>query len=667
MLRMVLSSLPGVSEKMASKMKAHFGSEDEVISTLAAGDVTRLAEIDGLSPKRALSLARQFAGDGGQFLATKESKKLHQHILSHVQEYAACAATRERMGLLTPIHDVTQRREKIAAAMQLDESWLVEQAQIWQRIHRLKEKQERYERVVVSHEPMEELKKFCRVLQPGEKETWKDYTVFKTVTWLGSGAPMEAPDGWLILGTSPNPALILPERTIDWFLHNRKTIDVLCVLVEQFQQGKLPKNHALGPLEQALKSLLALPEAMSMLGDASSIEHVAAVKDQLWGMVKQLEKDVNAQVEQAMNDAKMALSGAELLEALADSTSFQRKLRDATGHVIQEAMQQARDRMATFLEPAHLRCPYDIFTTSWPAKIDRETIDGLDAALASKLKAEQTGHMVNLAKRLGPLQAAVEQAVAQVIDIDQWLSVARWAQANRCTMPEFVRHGIWLEEGRHLLLGSEPEPVTYGLGDAAIEGDQQSLALLTGANSGGKTTLLECLAFACILAHMGFPVPAKYARIGKVDALHILAKAGGTQSAGALEQTLVELATVVSDPTPKLILADELEAITEPGAGARIIAGMLLAAEAQDNTAMVLVTHLAPDIIKATGRSDLRVDGIEASGLGEDLELLVDRTPKRNHLARSTPELIVKRLVEKSNGHAKALFADILAMFPHSN
>ena len=230
-------------------------------------------------------------------------------------------------------------------------------------------------------------------------------------------------------------------------------------------------------------------------------------------------------------------------------------------------------------------------------------------------------------------------------------------------MPELVDHGIWLDEGRHILLGVVPDPVTYGLGRAAIRADQQSLALLTGANSGGKTTLLECLAYASILAHMGLPVPATQARIGKVDALHILAKAGGTQSAGALEQTLVELATVVSDPTPKLILADELEAITEPGAGARIIAGMLLAAESQPDTTMMLVTHLAPAILEASGRDDLRVDGIEASGLGDDLELLVDRTPKRNHLARSTPELIVKRLVEKSEGHAKALFADILGMF----
>ena len=661
--RMVLSKIPGVTERMASKMKEHFGSEEAVVSTLASGDVGRLAEVEGLSVKRALSLARSYAGGEGGFLATKEAMKLHQALLARIQSFAACPATKERMGLLMPVADPEPRRRMVEAAMTLDAGWLEQQREAWKDLGRLKEKQERYERVVVSSEPLEHLKRYCRVLQPTEQETWKDYTVFKTVSWLGSGAPMEAPDGWLVLGTSPDPSLILPERTIDWFTHNRKTLNVLCEAIESINAGRFPKNSSLDELQQALLPLTTLPEVMSMLGDASQIEDVARIKDELWGLVKQLEEEVNQQVESAMNDAKMALSGAELLEALADGTAFQRKLRDATGHVIQEAMQQAREQLAAFLEPASLRCPFDIFTGTWPAKVDRQTIDGIDAALESKLKAEKTEHLVNLARQLGPLKPHCEQAVSRIIEADQWLSLARWAKHDRCVMPELVDHGLWLEEGRHVLLGMEPDPVTYGLGAAAIKEDQQSLALLTGANSGGKTTLLECLAYACILGHMGLPVPAKSARIGKVEALHILAKAGGTQSAGALEQTLVELATVVSDPTPKLILADELEAITEPGAGARIIAGMLLAAEAQSDTTMLLVTHLAPAILAATGRDDLRVDGIEASGLGADLELLVDRTPKRNHLARSTPELIVKRLVEKSTGEAKALFGDILQMF----
>ena len=261
------------------------------------------------------------------------------------------------------------------------------------------------------------------------------------------------------------------------------------------------------------------------------------------------------------------------------------------------------------------------------------------------------------------MKSKCENALRKLVELDQWLTIGRWAKNVDATMPEICDHGIAIEQGRHLLIDGVPDPVDYGLGNCASKDDRQSIALLTGANSGGKTTMLELLAHCTILAHMGLPVPAHSARVGQVDALHILAKAGGTQSAGALEQTLVELANVVSDPTPKLILADELEAITEPGAGARIIAGMLLAAEAQDDTTMMLVTHLAPAIIKATGRQDLRVDGIEATGLDANLELMVDRTPKRDHLARSTPELIVKRLVERSDGHAQNLFRDILSMF----
>ena len=660
---MVLTAIPGVSERMAAKMRQHFGSEEAVMTTLASGDVGRLAEVEGLSVKRALSLARSFVGGEVSFLATKESQKLHGQLLTRIQGFASCPATKERMGLLMPLADLEPRRHLVGAAMKLDNDWLQEQSQQWANLGRLKEKQERYDRVVVSSQPMEHLKRYCRVLQPTKQETWKDYTVFKTVSWLGSGAPMEAPDGWLILGSNPDEAMVLPERTINWFSHNHKVLNVVCDVIDAAIDGRLPNNPVFEELRTALKPLSSLPDAMSQLGDASKIEVVARVKDELWGVVKRLEEDVNQQVEGAMNDAKMALSGAELLEALADSTAFQRKLRDATGTVIQEAMQRAREQLAAFLEPTRLRCPFDVFTDAWPAKIDRQTIDGIDAALESKLKAEKTEHLVQLAQQLGPLKHHCEQAVSRLIEVDQWLSIARWAHHDRCVMPDIVDHGVWLEEGRHVLLGLEPDPVTYGLGKAAIKGDQQSLALLTGANSGGKTTLLECLAHACILAHMGLPVPAKKARIGKVETLHILAKAGGTQSAGALEQTLVELAAVVSDPTPKLILADELEAITEPGAGARIIAGMLLAAEAQPETSMLLVTHLAPAILGSTGRDDLRVDGIEASGLGPDLELLVDRTPKRNHLARSTPELIVKRLVEKSSGNAKALFGDILDMF----
>jgi DNA mismatch repair ATPase MutS len=456
--------------------------------------------------------------------------------------------------------------------------------------------------------------------------------------------------------------MVVPERTIDWFRNNQRPLSALVSLVEDAQKGDENQSF-LSDIHAAVAGLERLPEWLNSIDEQGDLETIADVKDRLWKIAKGLESTVNDEVAEAMNNAKMNLSGSELLEALSDGAAFQRKLKQATSDVITDAMEAAKQRLAVELQGTGVRAPYTIFAKDWPAKVDRKVIDELDNALSVNLASGETERMLTLAKNLGPLQATCEQAVRTLIELDQWVAVARWAINHGCTMPVLADHGIHIEQGRHLLLGVEPDAVTYGLGQCALKDDQQSLALLTGANSGGKTTLLELLAHTCILAHMGLPVPASHAVVGQVEALHILAKAGGTQSAGALEQTLVELATVVSDPTPKLILADELEAITEPGAGARIIAGMLLAAESQKDTTMMLVTHLAPSIIEATGRNDLRVDGIEATGLDADLELMVDRTPKRNHLARSTPELIVKRLVERSEGHAQNLFRDILTMF----
>ena len=662
---MVLSAIPGVGERLAKKMTDHFGSEEAALSSLMSGDIGQIAEIDGVSPKRALSLARSIAGDDGQFLATKESIKLHQQLIDQIANFTASPATKARLQLLTPLEDSSKRRDLIEAAMKFlsnDNEIATKLSNSLKQVTTLKNNSERYDRVVVTKQPMNHLKKHCRILMPAESETWKDYTVFGKVTWLGSGAPNDVPEGWIVLGSDPDEELIIPELTLDWFKKNRKTLSALSEIITTLSNSD-SNSQFFDYLGSELVGLEQLPELLFTLFEEGDTERAEQVKDELWPYCKALENEVNIDVEKAMNDAKLALSGAELLDALADGSGFQRRLKEATGYVIENAMQQAVNKLAEYMEGSGIRCPPIIFTSDWPAKLDRQVIEKIDESLEKRISAQKSDHIYSMARKLGPLKSKCESAIRSLVIVDQWLTIARWAKHYSCTMPKMVSHGIWINQGRHILLGIEADPVTYGLGKAAPKSDQQQLALLTGANSGGKTTLLELLAHTCILAHMGLPVPAKQACVGKVEALHILAKAGGTQSAGALEQTLVDLATVVSDPTPKLILADELEAITEPGAGARIIAGMLLAARAQKDTTMMLVTHLAPAIIEASKVDDFRVDGIEARGLDADLELIVDRTPIRNHLARSTPELIVKRLVEKSDGHAKKLFGDILTMF----
>lgn len=153
------------------------------------------------------------------------------------------------------------------------------------------------------------------------------------------------------------------------------------------------------------------------------------------------------------------------------------------------------------------------------------------------------------------------------------------------------------------------------------------------------------LAQVVILAHMGFPVPAKECEIGLADEFFYFGKSKGTMDAGAFESTIKDFSAVANNKR-KIVLTDEMESITEPGASAKIISGIL--EELDDNNGLgVFVSHLAESILKNTTHS-IRVDGIEAKGLDEHLNLIVDRNPRYNYLARSTPELIVERLARKN-------------------
>jgi DNA mismatch repair protein MutS2 len=176
------------------------------------------------------------------------------------------------------------------------------------------------------------------------------------------------------------------------------------------------------------------------------------------------------------------------------------------------------------------------------------------------------------------------------------------------------------------------------------------VAVLSGVNSGGKTSTLDLVGLVVILAHMGLPVPADSARVERIAELHYHAKTQGTLDAGAFESTLREFGELVAgvdEDRPVLVLVDELESITEPGASANIMAG-ILEALAERNATAVFVSHLAREIREAA-ETDITVDGIEAQGL-VDGQLQVDRSPVKGKLARSTPELIVEKLADDGTG-----------------
>ena len=278
----------------------------------------------------------------------------------------------------------------------------------------------------------------------------------------------------------------------------------------------------------------------------------------------------------------------------------------------------------------------------------RELVAELEAAVAER--EETVG--AEIRSRLAEAGEDVTRAVEAVSTIAVQLSLGRFAAEHDLRRPLLVDDGIAVHNARNLFVAGDVQPVTYGIGthelgdgldDKTVErppsGDRVSV--LTGANSGGKTTLLETLCAVALLASMGLPVPADEAEVGTFDRV-VFHRRHASFNAGVLESTLKSVVPPLVEEGRTLMLVDEFEAITEPGRAADLLNGLVELTVERDALG-VYVTHLAADLSPLPETA--RVDGIFAEGLNNDLELLVDYQPRYGTIGKSTPEFIVSRLV----------------------
>ena len=69
------------------RLDDHFGGRHELIKTLESGDISRIAEVEGISIKRALTLAREYNGAETTFLATPEAEKCMRNSLLRFRNF----------------------------------------------------------------------------------------------------------------------------------------------------------------------------------------------------------------------------------------------------------------------------------------------------------------------------------------------------------------------------------------------------------------------------------------------------------------------------------------------------------------------------------------------------------------------------------------------------
>ncbi len=320
-----------------------------------------------------------------------------------------------------------------------------------------------------------------------------------------------------------------------------------------------------------------------------------------------------------------------------------------------------RVREETAVDPARVReaAPAD---AADPTDFVGEGLRTLADDLREARDAREREVREDLDATVAAAREDVDRAVETVDDAAFYLTLARFADAHDLTRPTFGDGGVALRGARNLALeaaGEDVQPVDYSLGETDLDvgaGDER-VAVVTGANSGGKTTLLETVCGTVLLASMGLPVPAEAAEVTTFDDV-VFHRRHASFNAGVLESTLRSIVPPLSGDGGTLMLVDEFEAITEPGSAADLLHGLVQLTVDRDAVG-AFVTHLADDLEPLPDQA--RVDGIFAEGLSPELELQVDYQPRFDTVGKSTPEFIVSRLVADADDRTERVGFETLA------
>src|SRR5467141_584490 len=187
-----------------------------------------------------------------------------------------------------------------------------------------------------------------------------------------------------------------------------------------------------------------------------------------------------------------------------------------------------------------------------------------------------------LRRNLVPLRFAIET----IAELDSVFARARFAREFDCTLPQFTSEptgdaSLDLKGARHPVLadtlrahGRSIVPISLALGGPNAE----TVLVISGPNTGGKTVALKTVGLAVLAAQSGIPVAAEAARLPLVD--RVLVDIGDEQSIAADLSTfsahMLNVRAMLEAATPQsLVLVDELGTGTAPEEGAALAVALL--------------------------------------------------------------------------------------------
>ncbi|MDI6810914.1 MAG: hypothetical protein QMD80_04460 [archaeon] len=420
---------------------------------------------------------------------------------------------------------------------------------------------------------------------------------------------------------------IYPEFVINSFMAKKKALEAVIHLLTEFKElrdSPLFSGIAVADLEEVM-GLLEEVEAGKRTG-ATNFDEV----------IERREEELNREINRIMKSG----GGAE---------DFKGYLDDVLLNTADELMLTGEDKDVLW------ESAYKNLERGPPFEFSRGKIELLRRRYTRKIEERRYYRSRDLAKHLERQREAVSTAIKNLFYFDFMLAISHFSHDFGLTIPEIGDGGLGVIMGRNLFLvdeelrgGEKVVPVSYSVGKVNLGifgATPHPVAILTGANSGGKTCLLIMLGSSLILTELGLPIAAEHAEMPLLP-LYVYRRKM-IKRTGSFEYSMRALSRIFMREGAKVVLIDELEALTEPGAMGRIMASVLN--NLPKETLTVMITHLIHELVPHISLRKVRVDGIESEGLDAAGNIIADRQPMFNHIGSSTPELVIKKLL----GHVK--------------
>jgi DNA mismatch repair protein MutS2 len=215
--------------------------------------------------------------------------------------------------------------------------------------------------------------------------------------------------------------------------------------------------------------------------------------------------------------------------------------------------------------------------------------------LVNEERRELVRILTSLSVEVGLHEAEISRDMTLAAELDLIFAKAKYARRMKATEPQMMpfvpgkRPSLQLLQARHPLLGDRAVPLDI------VIGQDYSILVITGPNTGGKTVALKTIGLLSLMALAGIPVPAsEKSQIPVFDGIFV--DIGDEQS---IEQTLstfswhiTNITRIINHATEKsMVLLDELGTSTDPAEGSAISRAILLHFLSKQTMA-IATTHL---------------------------------------------------------------------------